>query len=134
MKKRKRNSKGLQVFDANKDVDFVDATNNSSKFGKSERIILSDSKVFNRINGDNKKRTNSNKSIKNEYVKGNYSSVMNESHRHRGKNIYKSQTNWPSMIRTGSYGYDVPFQSKQFAVKLFFNIFVSYSITTLCIY
>lgn len=116
LKKRKRNSKRLHVIDANKDVDFVDTTNNSSKFGKSERIILPD-KVFNKIHGDNKKRTYVNKSIKNESVKGNYSSVMNESHRPRGKNMFKQQTNWPSMIRTGSYGYDAPFPSNQFSVK-----------------
>lgn len=122
MKKRKRKSKRLSVIQANKDVEFLDSTNNSSKFGKSERIILSDSKVFNRIHGDNKKRTNVNKSIKNEYVKENYSSVRNESLRHRGKNIFNQQSNWPSMIRTGSYGYDSPFPSNQFSVKFFINI------------
>lgn len=117
--KRKRNSKRLHVIEANKDVDFVNSTNNSAKFGKSEKVILSDSKVFNKIDGDNKKRTESNKSIKNEYVKGNYSSVMNEGHRHRGKNNFKQQSNWPSMIRTGSYGYDAPFPQNQFSVKFF---------------
>lgn len=122
MKKRKRNSKRLHVIDANRDdVDFVLTTNKSSKFGKSERIILSDSNVLNKIDGDNKKRTSLNKSIKNEYVNGaNYSSssVMNERHRHSSnKKHFKQQTNWPSMIRTGGYGYDVPFPSNKFSVK-----------------
>lgn len=117
MNKRKRHSKRLHVIDANKDVDFVSSTNNSSKFGKSERVISSDSKVFNKIHGDNKKRTELNKSIKNEPVKGNYSSVMNESHRHRSKINFKQQSKWPSMIRSGSYGYDAPFPQNQFSVK-----------------
>lgn len=118
MNKRKRNSKRLHVIDANKDVDFVNSTNNSSKLGRSERIILSDNKVFNKIHGDNKKRTKLKENTKNEYVKGNYSSsVMNVGHRYRGKNIYKQQTDWPSMIRTGGYGYDVPLPTNQFSVK-----------------
>lgn len=113
MQKRRRNSKGLHVVHANKDVDFVDASaNNSSKFGRSERVILTDSKVFNRIHGDNKKRTKLNKSIKNEYVKGNHTSMMSEGHQ---------QTNWPKMIRTGGYGYDAPFPSNTFAVKFYQN-------------
>lgn len=117
MKKRKRNSKRLHVIDANEDVDFVNSANNSSKFGKSEKIILSD-KVFNKIHGDNKKRTTLKENAKNEYVKGNYSSsVMNVGHRHRGKNNFKQQTDWSSMIRTGGYGYDVPFPTHQFSVK-----------------
>ncbi|KAG4071442.1 hypothetical protein HA402_011596 [Bradysia odoriphaga] len=124
IKKRRRNLKGLHVIHANKDVDFVDApTSNSSKFGKSERVILSDSKVFNRIHGDNKKRTNLNKSIKNEYVRGNYSTMMSEGHRHGSRNVFNQQTNWPTMIRTGSYGYDAPFPSNTFAVELFTYIF-----------
>lgn len=121
MKKRKRNSKGLHIINANKYVDFVNATNSKSKFGKSERIILSDSKVLNRIHGDSSKRTNFSKSIKNEFIKGNYSSVMKASNRHKN---HQQQSNWPSMIRTGSYGYDVPFPPNQFPVKIFFHIFV----------
>lgn len=124
MKKRKRNSKRLHVLDVvNKDVDFVDSATNSSKSGKSERVILPDGNVFNRINGDTTKTTRTNKSIKNDYVKGNYSSVMNENRRHGGKNIYKQQSNWPSMIRTGSYGYDVPFPSNQFSVSFTIVLF-----------
>ncbi len=118
-KSRKRSSQGLHVVNANRDVDFVNSTNNSSKFGKSERLISTNSKVFNGIHSVNKKRTNLNKSIKNEYVKGNGSFAINESHRHRAKHLYKpQQTNWPSMIRTGSYGYDVPLPTNLFSVKI----------------
>lgn len=115
--KRKRNSKRLHVINANKDIDFVNSTNTKLKFGKSERIILSDSKVSNKIHGDSKKRTNFSKSFKNEFIRGNYSSVSN---RHKNQKNYQQQTHWPSMIRTGSYGYDQPFPPNQFSVKFFF--------------
>lgn len=118
--KRQRSSQGVHAKHSKKDVDFVDAsTNASSKFGKSERVILSDSKVLNRIHGDNKKRTHLSKSIKNENVKGNHSSMMSQSHRHGIVNGFNPQTNWPTMIRTGSYGYDAPLPSNSFTVRFF---------------
>lgn len=117
MKKRKRNSKRLHVINASNGVDFVNSTNSSSK-GKSEKIVSSDSKLFNKVHGDSKKRTNVNKSRKTEIIKGNYSSV-NVSNRHRDKKLYRQEINWPSMIRSGSYGYDVPFPPNHFSVKFF---------------
>ncbi|KAJ6640905.1 putative cytochrome P450 6d5 [Pseudolycoriella hygida] len=122
VRKKTGNLKRVQVFDANKDVEFVNPTNNSSKNAKSEKVIVTDSKFFNKIHGDNKKRTNFNKSI----AKGNLSSVMRDRH------IFKEHSKWPSMIRTGSYGYDVPFPPNHFSpVRLNAQIEITLLIATI---
>lgn len=123
LKKRKTNSQRTHLTDTNEDVDFVEPTNSSSKFDKSQRIILSDSKLLNKIHGDRKTRINFNRNFKNEFINGNYGSV-NDSNRSKDQKLNRHGTHWPSMIRTGSYGYDSPFPPNQFAVK-----FVMYIIT-----